>query len=69
MLIIATLGLMANLFSAQLLHKNSSESLNMKAAFLHLIFDALALNASLFKGHATEIFVSVSVLVKPDSLD
>ena len=42
MLIIATLGLIANLISAKLLHKDASENLNMKAAFLHLIFDALA---------------------------
>ena len=34
-----------------------------------LFFDTLEVKASLFKGHATEIFVSVSVLVKPDSRD
>ena len=34
-----------------------------------LVFDALEVKASRFKGQATEIFVCVSVLVNPDSRD
>ena len=34
-----------------------------------LVFAALEVKASLFIEHATEIFVSVSVLVRPDSRD
>jgi len=41
MLIVGILGLLANLISAQILHRNKSNDINMKAAYLHLIFDAL----------------------------
>ena len=41
MLIVAILGLLANLISAQILHRNKSNDINIKAAYLHLIFDAL----------------------------
>ncbi len=42
MLIIATFGLLANLASVLLLHKDKSHNLNVKAAYLHLLGDTLS---------------------------
>jgi len=42
MLAIATLGLGVNLFSAWLLHAGAAESLNVRAAYLEVLADALA---------------------------
>lgn len=42
MLIVATIGLVANLVSVILLHRDSKKSLNIKAAFIHLIGDTLS---------------------------
>ncbi|MBI4456989.1 MAG: cation transporter [Acidobacteria bacterium] len=39
MLVIAFLGLLANVMSAWLLHRSESESLNVRAALLHLVGD------------------------------
>lgn len=42
MFIVATIGLLGNLISVLLLHKDSSHNLNVKAAYLHLIGDTLS---------------------------
>lgn len=42
MLIVAVIGLIANLISVLLLHKFSAANLNIKAAYLHLIGDTLS---------------------------
>jgi cobalt-zinc-cadmium efflux system protein len=42
MLIVATIGLFANLFSVLFLHRDSKESLNIKAAYVHLLGDTLS---------------------------
>lgn len=42
MLIIATVGLVANLLSAKALHQHSHDDLNVRSAFLHVIGDAAA---------------------------
>lgn len=42
MFIVATIGLLGNLISVLLLHKDSSHNLNVKAAYLHLLGDTLS---------------------------
>ena len=42
MFIVATIGLLGNLISVLLLHKDSSHNLNVKAAYLHLMGDTLS---------------------------
>jgi cobalt-zinc-cadmium efflux system protein len=42
MLVIAVIGLAANIFVASWLHKDQGESLNVKSAFWHAVGDALA---------------------------
>ncbi|MFC2152948.1 cation diffusion facilitator family transporter [Bacteroidota bacterium] len=42
MFVVATIGLLGNLISVLLLHKDSSHNLNVKAAYLHLIGDTLS---------------------------
>ncbi len=42
MLIVATFGLLANLLSVILLHKDKEHNLNVKAAYLHLLGDTLS---------------------------
>ena len=42
MLIIAVVGLFVNLFSMVFLHRDSKESLNVKAAYVHLLGDSLS---------------------------
>lgn len=42
MLIVATIGLLGNLISVILLHKDSNKNLNIKAAYMHLIGDTLS---------------------------
>ncbi len=42
MLVVATIGLAANVISVLILHKDSSHNLNIKAAYLHLIGDTLS---------------------------
>ena len=41
MLVVASIGLVVNLIAAWLLHRESSHSLNLKGAFLHVIGDLL----------------------------
>ncbi len=50
MLIIATLGLVANGLSAIALSKSKTESLNIKGAFIHVISDALGSIAAISAG-------------------
>ncbi|MCX7876350.1 MAG: cation diffusion facilitator family transporter [Melioribacteraceae bacterium] len=42
MLIVASIGLFANLFSTLLLKKNSHNNLNIKTAYLHLLVDTIS---------------------------
>ncbi len=42
MFIVATIGLLGNLISVVLLHKDSAHNLNVKAAYLHLMGDTLS---------------------------
>lgn len=42
MLIVASIGLAANVISVLILHKDSAHNLNIKAAYLHLIGDTLS---------------------------
>ncbi len=42
MIIVAVIGLLANLFSVLLLQKDSKSSLNVKASYLHLISDTVS---------------------------
>lgn len=42
MLIVAVIGLLANVISVLILHKDSAHNLNIKAAYLHLIGDTLS---------------------------
>ena len=50
MLIVAVLGLAANLFSARILHSGKSKNINIRAAYLHLIFDALGSVGAIMSG-------------------
>ena len=50
MLIVAVLGLAANLISARILYSNTSKDINIKAAYLHLIFDALGSVGAIMSG-------------------
>ena len=50
MLIVAVLGLAANLFSARILHGGKSKDINIRAAYLHLIFDALGSVGAIMSG-------------------
>lgn len=42
MLIVAVIGLLANLFSTLLLRQEADESLNIKSSYLHLLSDTLS---------------------------
>ncbi|MFA4700312.1 cation diffusion facilitator family transporter [Pyrococcus kukulkanii] len=42
MLPVATVGLVANIFSVLLLHEHSHESMNIRSAYLHLLSDTLS---------------------------
>ena len=50
MLVVAVLGLAANLFSARILHRGKSKDINIRAAYLHLIFDALGSVGAIMSG-------------------
>ena len=50
MLVVAVLGLVANLFSARILHGGKSKDINIRAAYLHLIFDALGSVGAIMSG-------------------
>jgi cobalt-zinc-cadmium efflux system protein len=42
MLIVASIGLLANVFTAILLHRQSKASLNIRSAFIHIVMDAVS---------------------------
>jgi cobalt-zinc-cadmium efflux system protein len=42
MLIVAGIGLVANLLTAALLHRQSQHSLNIRSAFIHIVMDAVS---------------------------
>ncbi len=42
MFVVAVIGLLGNLFTAWLLHSDSKKSLNIKAAYLHIVMDTLS---------------------------
>ncbi|MFA5480284.1 MAG: cation diffusion facilitator family transporter [Candidatus Muiribacteriota bacterium] len=50
MLIVAIIGLLANLFSVLLLHKDSQENLNIKSSYLHLLSDTVSSVGVIFGG-------------------
>ena len=56
MIIVATVGLLGNLFSVLLLHKEKDSNLNTKAAYLHLMGDTLSSVAVILGGVAIWLF-------------
>lgn len=52
MLTIATIGLLANLLTAVLLHQDARTSLNIRSAFLHIVSDAVSSVAVILGGIA-----------------
>ncbi len=56
MLIVAVFGLFANLISVVILHREKSENLNVKAAYLHLLGDTLSSFAVILGGIAIWIW-------------
>ena len=52
MLVVAFIGLFANLFTALLLHKHAHESMNVKSAYLHIIGDTVSSIAVIIGGLA-----------------
>ncbi|MFA4640017.1 cation diffusion facilitator family transporter [Pyrococcus kukulkanii] len=50
MLPVATVGLVANVFSVLLLHEHTHESMNIRSAYLHLLSDTLSLVAVVLGG-------------------
>lgn len=56
MLIIAVFGLLANFISVLILHKEKSENLNIKAAYMHLLGDTLSSVAVIVGGIAIWFF-------------
>jgi len=63
MLLIAIIGLFANLISMLFLHRDSKESLNVKAAYVHLLGDTLSSVAVI--GGAILIYYSKIVWIDP----
>jgi cobalt-zinc-cadmium efflux system protein len=56
MLIVAVFGLLANLISVIILHKEKSQNLNVKAAYMHLLGDTLSSVAVIVGGIAIWFF-------------
>lgn len=56
MLIVAIVGLVANGFSAWLLHSGSHNNLNLKATYLHILSDAFASGGVIFGALVIKIF-------------
>ncbi|GAB6092648.1 cobalt transporter [Furfurilactobacillus curtus] len=56
MLIVAVIGLLANLISAILMHRGAEESLNIKATYLHVLADALSSIAVIIGGVLIVVF-------------
>ncbi|WP_397547477.1 cation diffusion facilitator family transporter [Rhodothermus marinus] len=52
MLTVATIGLVANVLTAALLHRDAHESLNIRSAFLHIVSDAVSSVAVILGGIA-----------------
>lgn len=50
LLVVASMGLIVNLISAWMLHSARSESLNMRAAYLHVLGDLLGSVGAIFAG-------------------
>jgi cobalt-zinc-cadmium efflux system protein len=50
MVIVATIGLVVNLVGVAILHSSSEDNLNMKAAFLHIVGDALGSFGAIIAG-------------------
>src|SRR4030042_2000483 len=50
MIPVAAIGLAGNVFSILVLSKNTDRSINMKAAFLHLLYDAISSIAVIIAG-------------------
>ena len=42
MLLVASIGLLGNVFSIMVLNKSKNDNLNMKAAYMHLFYDAIS---------------------------
>jgi cobalt-zinc-cadmium efflux system protein len=63
MLLIAVIGLFANLLSMLFLHRDSKESLNVKAAYVHLLGDTLSSVAVI--GGAILIYYTQLVWIDP----
>jgi cobalt-zinc-cadmium efflux system protein len=63
MLIVAVIGLFVNLFSMIFLHRDSKKSLNIKAAYVHLLGDTLSSVAVI--GGAILIFYTEIVWIDP----
>ena len=63
MLIIAVIGLFVNFFSMMFLHRDSKESLNVKAAYFHLLGDTLSSVAVI--GGAILIYYTEIVWIDP----
>ncbi|WP_251545539.1 cation diffusion facilitator family transporter [Limosilactobacillus caecicola] len=61
MLIVAVIGLIANLVSAALLHAGSHDSLNIKATYLHVLSDSLS-SVAVIIGAIILMFVDVTWL-------
>ena len=58
---VAVVGLVGNVISIMVLHREKDSSLNMKAAFLHLLYDAISSVAVVLVG-ITMIFLDLPVL-------
>ena len=50
MIIIACIGLVANLFSAFMLHRHTHDSINIQGAFLHVVMDMIGSIAVIISG-------------------
>ncbi|MFZ5939135.1 MAG: cation diffusion facilitator family transporter [Bacteroidota bacterium] len=56
MLAVAMLGLLANIYAAILLHKDSTKNINVRAAYLHLIGDSLSSVAVIIGGVLIQLY-------------
>lgn len=61
MIIFASIGLVANLVMVRILAKHSSESLNVRGAFLHVVGDALA-SVGVIAGGVAIAFTSLNII-------
>ncbi|MBF0548920.1 MAG: cation transporter [Deltaproteobacteria bacterium] len=56
MMVVAGIGLVANLICTRLLHQGSKESINIRSAYLHLLSDAISSLAVIIGGGAIYFF-------------